>query len=154
MSKLTSLEEVFIAKYLHYWILVVPQHGGNIGIKYYQKLMNRHSKKEHLASVPILCRITLQNTPYKGLIHSCCRLNLLLRIVLLWILTRNMIPARLLNKVGANMLLTMFFSLTLLCSVSGAPDNAKHALCVVSFPGFSGTQTCGENLVSLSCDMM
>ena len=27
--------------------------------------MNRHGKKEHLTSVPILCRITLQNTPCK-----------------------------------------------------------------------------------------
>ena len=27
--------------------------------------MNRHSKKERLTSVPILCRITLQNVPYK-----------------------------------------------------------------------------------------
>ena len=27
--------------------------------------MNRHGEKEHLTSVPILCRITLQNAPYK-----------------------------------------------------------------------------------------
>ena len=26
--------------------------------------MNRHGKKERLTSVPILCRITLQNVPY------------------------------------------------------------------------------------------
>ena len=26
--------------------------------------MNHHSEKEWLTSVPILCRITLQNTPY------------------------------------------------------------------------------------------
>ena len=26
--------------------------------------MNRHSKKERLTSVPILCRIRLQNVPY------------------------------------------------------------------------------------------
>ena len=31
---------------------------------YHQELMNRHSEKEQLTSVPILCRITLQNTPY------------------------------------------------------------------------------------------
>ena len=31
----------------------------------YQELMNRHSEKERLTSVPILCRITLQNAPYK-----------------------------------------------------------------------------------------
>ena len=29
----------------------------------YQELMNRHGKKERLTSVPILCRITLQNAP-------------------------------------------------------------------------------------------
>ena len=29
-----------------------------------QKLMNCHGKKEQLTSVPILCRITLQNAPY------------------------------------------------------------------------------------------
>ena len=28
-------------------------------------LMNRHGEKEPLTSVPILCRITLQNAPYK-----------------------------------------------------------------------------------------
>ena len=28
-----------------------------------QELMNRHGKKERLTSVPILCRITLQNAP-------------------------------------------------------------------------------------------
>ena len=27
--------------------------------------MNRHSEKERLTSVPILCQITLQNAPYK-----------------------------------------------------------------------------------------
>ena len=27
--------------------------------------MNRHGEKEWLTSVPILCRITLQNVPYK-----------------------------------------------------------------------------------------
>ena len=27
--------------------------------------MNRHGEKEGLTSVPILCQITLQNTPYK-----------------------------------------------------------------------------------------
>ena len=27
--------------------------------------MNRHGEKERLTSVPILCQITLQNTPYK-----------------------------------------------------------------------------------------
>ena len=27
--------------------------------------MNHHGEKERLTSVPILCRITLQNTPYK-----------------------------------------------------------------------------------------
>ena len=27
--------------------------------------MNRHGEKERLTSVPILCRITLQNAPYK-----------------------------------------------------------------------------------------
>ena len=27
--------------------------------------MNRHGEKERLISVPILCRITLQNAPYK-----------------------------------------------------------------------------------------
>ena len=27
--------------------------------------MNRHGEKERLTSIPILCRITLQNTPYK-----------------------------------------------------------------------------------------
>ena len=26
--------------------------------------MNRHGEKERLTSAPILCRITLQNTPY------------------------------------------------------------------------------------------
>ena len=30
-----------------------------------QELMNRHSEKERLTCVPILSRITLQNTPYK-----------------------------------------------------------------------------------------
>ena len=30
-----------------------------------QELMNRHDEKERLTSVPILCRITLQNAPYK-----------------------------------------------------------------------------------------
>ena len=29
-----------------------------------QELMNRHSEKEQLTSVSILCRITLQNAPY------------------------------------------------------------------------------------------
>ena len=29
-----------------------------------QELMNRHHEKERLTSVPILCRITLQNAPY------------------------------------------------------------------------------------------
>ena len=28
-----------------------------------QELMNRHGEKERLTSVPILCRITLQNAP-------------------------------------------------------------------------------------------
>ena len=28
--------------------------------------MNRHCEKEWLTSVPILCRIALQNAPYKG----------------------------------------------------------------------------------------
>ena len=27
--------------------------------------MNRHGEKERLTSVPIMCRITLQNAPYK-----------------------------------------------------------------------------------------
>ena len=27
--------------------------------------MNRHGEKERLTNVPILCRITLQNAPYK-----------------------------------------------------------------------------------------
>ena len=31
----------------------------------YQELMNRHGEKERLTSVSILCRITLQNMPYK-----------------------------------------------------------------------------------------
>ena len=31
--------------------------------RYQQELMNRHSEKERLTSVPILCRITLQNAP-------------------------------------------------------------------------------------------
>ena len=31
----------------------------------HQELMNRHSEKEQLTNVPILCRITLQNGPYK-----------------------------------------------------------------------------------------
>jgi len=31
----------------------------------YQELMNRHGEKERWTSVPILCRITLQNAPYK-----------------------------------------------------------------------------------------
>ena len=31
---------------------------------YYQEVMNRHREKERLTSVPILCRITLQNAPY------------------------------------------------------------------------------------------
>ena len=30
-----------------------------------QELMNHHSEKERLTSVPILYRITLQNAPYK-----------------------------------------------------------------------------------------
>ena len=30
---------------------------------YSQELMNRHGEKERLTSVPILCRITLQNAP-------------------------------------------------------------------------------------------
>ena len=30
-----------------------------------QELMNRHGEKERLTSVPILCRIALQNAPYK-----------------------------------------------------------------------------------------
>ena len=29
-----------------------------------EELMNRHGEKEWLTSVPILCRITLQNSPY------------------------------------------------------------------------------------------
>ena len=36
--------------------------------------MNRHGKKEWLTSVPILCRITLQNAPYKDY-------NLLVRVL-------------------------------------------------------------------------
>ena len=32
--------------------------------KYSQELMNRHGEKERWTSVPILCRITLQNAPY------------------------------------------------------------------------------------------
>ena len=36
--------------------------------------MNRHGKKERLTSVPILCRITLQNAPYKDY-------NLLVRVL-------------------------------------------------------------------------
>jgi len=30
-----------------------------------QELMNLHGEKEQLTSIPILCRITLQNAPYK-----------------------------------------------------------------------------------------
>ena len=33
-------------------------------VHYYQELMNHHGE-ERLTSVPILCRITLQNAPYK-----------------------------------------------------------------------------------------
>ena len=33
--------------------------------EYNQEVMNRHGEKEQLTSVPILCRITLQNMPYK-----------------------------------------------------------------------------------------
>ena len=31
----------------------------------FQELMNRHGEEERLTSVPILCRTTLQNAPYK-----------------------------------------------------------------------------------------
>ena len=31
-----------------------------------QELMNRHGEKKRSTSVPILCRITLQNAPYMG----------------------------------------------------------------------------------------
>ena len=33
--------------------------------EYNQEVMNRHGEKEQLTSLPILCRITLQNMPYK-----------------------------------------------------------------------------------------
>ena len=32
--------------------------------------MNRHGEKERLTSVPILCRITLQNVPYMDVLMS------------------------------------------------------------------------------------
>jgi len=64
--------------------------------------MNRHGKKEHLTSVPILCRITLQNTP-------CKDYNLLMltsfevaTVTILWMAT-----CWLLSEVGANMQLTL-----------------------------------------------
>ena len=36
-----------------------------VGLLIKQELIKRHSEKERLTSVPILCRITLQNVPYK-----------------------------------------------------------------------------------------
>ena len=64
--------------------------------------MNHHGEKERLTSVPILCRITLQNVPYKDY-----------KLLLWLVLIPNSPPAVmmvtcwLLNEVGVNMLLTL-----------------------------------------------
>ena len=79
--------------------------------KHYQELMNCHGEKERLTSVPILCQITLQNTPYMD--HKL--LVLMSFEVLLWLVwipkslpAVMMVTCWLLNEVGANMQLTLY----------------------------------------------
>ena len=73
-----------------------------------QELMNRHGEKERLTSVPILCRITLQNAPYKDY-----KLLVLMSFEVTTVTTQEPPPAAmmatcwLLNEVGANMQLTL-----------------------------------------------
>ena len=71
--------------------------------------MNRHSEKERLTSVPILCRITLQNAPFKDY-------NLLMlmsfEVTTVTSMDSKSQPAVmgtcwLLNEVGTNMQLTL-----------------------------------------------
>ena len=72
--------------------------------------MNRHSEKERWTSVPILCRNTLQNTPYKDY-----KLLVLMNfeVTTVTIMVPKSPPAVmmatcwLLNAVGANMQLTL-----------------------------------------------
>ena len=66
--------------------------------------MNRHGEKERLSSVPILCRITLQNVPYKD--------YKLLVLTSFEVTTVTSMDSQeptcwLLKEVGANMLLTL-----------------------------------------------
>ena len=46
-------------------VTIFIQHIDKSNFSMWQELMNRHGEKERLTSVPILCRITLQNAPYK-----------------------------------------------------------------------------------------
>ena len=72
--------------------------------------MNRHGEKERLTSVPILCRITLQNAPYKDY-----KLLVLTSFEVTTVTSMDsqepacwmMATCWLLNEVGANMLLTL-----------------------------------------------
>ena len=72
--------------------------------------MNHHGEKEQLTSVPILCRITLQNAPYKNY-----NLLMLTSFEVATVTTMDsqkpacwmMAPFWLLNEVGANMQLTL-----------------------------------------------
>ena len=66
--------------------------------------MNRHGEKEQLTSVPILCRITLQNAPYMDY-----KLLVLMSFEVTTVTSMDsQEPACwLLNEVGANMQLTL-----------------------------------------------
>ena len=70
--------------------------------------MNHHGEKEQLTSVPILCRITLQNTPYKDY-----KLLVLMSFEDTTVTSMDsqepamMATCWLLNKVGVNMKLTL-----------------------------------------------
>ena len=72
--------------------------------------MNRHGEKERWTSVPILCRTTLQNVPYKDY-----KLLVLMSFEVTTVISMDskephaamMATCWLLNKVGANMQFTL-----------------------------------------------
>ena len=72
--------------------------------------MNRHGERERLTSVPILCRITLQNEPYKDY-----KLLVLMSFEVTTVTSMDsqdppavmMATCWLLNEAGVNMLLTL-----------------------------------------------
>ena len=72
--------------------------------------MNRHSEKERLTSVPILCRITLQNAPFKDYNLLMLMSFEVTTVTGIWIpksLPAVMGTCWLLNEVDTNMQLTL-----------------------------------------------